>query len=392
MLGVAVRTAQRMGIHRESYLAKCTIFEAEMRRRLWWSLMIYDARMGEKADFKDCSLAPTWDCNTPLNCNDSDLWPEMKEPPIGRDSGATESIFIVIRSEFADFMRNCHWYLEFSNPALKPLARQLPENGSLLALHARLEHTYLRFCDPANKPLQFLTVWMTRSYIIRSKLFEHYASFHEANTSQTDAQRNYSLQVALDMLVTDTTLMGATPVTGYKWYLLSYFPFPAYMHIVQHLACEPLHPQAEQAWNIMYENYCMRVDGAECERSVSVMAVMFGKTILIAWEALKKAYPADTPPEPPKLVAAIQARVVELPGSGANLSLGGCIVLENEAHKAAMLSSSSIMGLPSGSALFETEGGQDDLLMGSDPILYQSLYSQSSLGFESGNFDWLLQS
>jgi hypothetical protein len=52
MLGVAIRIAQRMGIHSESALAKCTVFEAELRRRLWWSLVLFDTRISEMADHK----------------------------------------------------------------------------------------------------------------------------------------------------------------------------------------------------------------------------------------------------------------------------------------------------------------------------------------------------
>jgi len=61
MLGVAMRIAQRMGIHTESTYAKYTALEAEMRRRLWWSLVIFDNRMCEMATYsKGTMLIPTW--------------------------------------------------------------------------------------------------------------------------------------------------------------------------------------------------------------------------------------------------------------------------------------------------------------------------------------------
>ncbi|KAJ5509759.1 hypothetical protein N7527_011902 [Penicillium freii] len=40
--------------------------EAEMRRRLWWSLIIFDNRIGEMSDYQTSSLAPTWDCHNDL--------------------------------------------------------------------------------------------------------------------------------------------------------------------------------------------------------------------------------------------------------------------------------------------------------------------------------------
>ncbi|KAK9386689.1 hypothetical protein V1515DRAFT_603556 [Lipomyces mesembrius] len=66
MLGVVMRIAHRMGIHSESACVKRTAFEAEMRRRLWWSLKLFDTRIGEMADYNTVALAPAWECRIPL--------------------------------------------------------------------------------------------------------------------------------------------------------------------------------------------------------------------------------------------------------------------------------------------------------------------------------------
>jgi hypothetical protein len=50
MLAAAIRIAQRMGLHNESTYTRYTAVEAEMRRRLWWSLVIFDHRMCEMSD------------------------------------------------------------------------------------------------------------------------------------------------------------------------------------------------------------------------------------------------------------------------------------------------------------------------------------------------------
>lgn len=73
MLGVAIRIAQRMGIHNEASNATCAALEAEMRRRLWWSLVIFDNRICEMFDYRKATLAPTWDCHVPLNLSDFEV-------------------------------------------------------------------------------------------------------------------------------------------------------------------------------------------------------------------------------------------------------------------------------------------------------------------------------
>ena len=128
MLGVAIRIAHRMGLHRESALAEQTVFEAEMRRRLWWSLMLFDSRICELASCKPVTLDPTWDCKIPLNVNDSDLRPEMKVPPFIQGK-TTEALFTVVRSDIGDYIRQTEFNLNFSAPALKPISKQL-QNGA----------------------------------------------------------------------------------------------------------------------------------------------------------------------------------------------------------------------------------------------------------------------
>ena len=177
MLGVAIRIAERMGIHSESDLAKCTVLEAEMRRRLWWSLVLFDARISEMTNYKTTKLTPTWDCKIPLNVNDSDLRPEMKEPPeaVGK---STEAIFAVVRGELGEFVRNTMFYLDFTAPALKPIAKDvqngpIPEGGELVTLDKMIEDRYLKSCDPEN-PLHFMTIWTARAFLAKYRLMEHH--------------------------------------------------------------------------------------------------------------------------------------------------------------------------------------------------------------------------
>jgi hypothetical protein len=70
-----------MGIDTESTNARHSVLEAELRRRLWWSLTLYDNRMAEMTECKTTSLLPTWDCKLPLNVNDFSLRAEMNTQP-----------------------------------------------------------------------------------------------------------------------------------------------------------------------------------------------------------------------------------------------------------------------------------------------------------------------
>ncbi|RDW63533.1 hypothetical protein BP6252_11078 [Coleophoma cylindrospora] len=290
MLGIAIRIAERMGINNESDLAKCTALEAEMRRRLWWSLMLFDTRIGELADYKSTKLAPTWDCRIPLNVNDSDLRPEMKEAPESLGT-PTDALFAAVQGELGDFVRNTMFYLDLTAPALKPIARNVqngpvPEGGELIALEKIIEDKYLKSCDPEN-PLHFMTIWTARAFLAKYRLTEYHSICSSSSVHQTEAQRDTAFSLALTRLKCDTKLMTSSLSRGFIWLVNFHFPFPAYIQIVQDLRRRPVSEQAEQAWATMNENYEARLGSLRKDENPFIK--IFAKIVLQAWEAREAA-------------------------------------------------------------------------------------------------------
>ncbi|KAK9319080.1 C6 zinc finger domain protein [Lipomyces orientalis] len=315
MLGVAIRIAQRMGIHNDSTYAGCTALEAEMRRRLWWSLVIFDSRICEMSDYKTTMLAPTWDCRTPLNVNDSEIRPEMKTPPAIHER-PSEALFAVVRSELADFVRHSTFHLDFTNPSLKTIAKDTQygpvlEGGELIALEKTMEDKYLAFCNPEN-PLHFMTIWMTRGHLAKNRLLEHYSRHSTSSVQQTDTQREAAISHALSMLECDTKLMTSPLTKGYLWLLHFYFPFTAYIHILQGLRKRPpTEDHAEKAWEVMSDNYEARVMNAN--QGGKLIFRVFSQIVLQAWEAREALFrQQDKPLEPPRIVSDIRNKVTQM--------------------------------------------------------------------------------
>lgn len=279
-----------MGIHSESALAKCTAVEAEMRRRLWWSLVLFDTRIGEIAGSKTATLDPTWDCKIPLNVNDSDLRPEMKRPPAIQGK-STEAIFAVVRSELGEFIRHTVFHLDFTNPALKLIVKNLqndlaPEDGELVKLEEMIEDQYLKFCDQEN-PIHFMTMWTTRAYLAKCRLLEHHSRYSSSSVRQTEAQRDAATSHALRILECDTKIMTSPITKGFLWLNHSHFPFPAYIQIVQDLRKRTNSEQARQAWEVMSDNYEAWFNSQSGDDSPFFQ--IFTKIVLQAWEAYEVA-------------------------------------------------------------------------------------------------------
>ncbi|KAK6087315.1 beta-xylosidase [Seiridium cupressi] len=313
MLGMAIRIAKRIGMHSMASYAKSNALEAEMSRRLWWALVIFDNRICEMFDYPNSTLAPTWDCETPSNVNDFEIRLEMKTPAAAHQR-PTEALFAVLRSELGNFVRHSTFHLNFINPSLKFLASSphqgLAAAGDLTALEKETEEKYLALCDPEN-PFHFMIIWTTRGYLAKSHLLRYYSEYLTSSMQQTDAQHDATVLHAMRMLESDTILITSPLVKGYQWFVEFQFPFPAYTHMLQDLKQRPSQEYAARAWDIMSENYMPRVQ--KFNHKHSPILVIFSRMVLSAWKAREASTgPQDRPLEIPLIVSDMRNRVKPL--------------------------------------------------------------------------------
>ncbi|RYP24670.1 hypothetical protein DL765_000397 [Monosporascus sp. GIB2] len=384
MLGVAIRIAQRMGIHNESSSTRRTALEAEMRRRLWWSLILFDNRICEMFDYKASSLTPTWDCKTPHNVDDFEMRPEMKTPPRIHEQ-PTEAVFAVVRSELGDFVRHSAFHLNFINPTLNKIAEDVrqgpvPKGGEVIALEKAMEDKYFALCNPEN-PLHFMTVWMARGCLAKSRLLEHYARYSTTSAQQTDTQRNAAISHALRMLECDTKLMTSSLTRGYHWFLHFHFPFPAYIHILQNLKKRPAEDYAEKAWDVMSNNYEARFMNAKLD--VKPMFIVFSRIVLQAWEAREALSGQENkPPKTPRIVSDIRNKVMQMrtnfPQDSNKEQQDAAAAIYNDGFPAPMEFG--------GQDLSYGVGGQGST--SSDPWGYPDITGQATMDIGMDQLDW----
>ncbi|KAK0643743.1 fungal-specific transcription factor domain-containing protein [Cercophora newfieldiana] len=94
--GIIVRIAHKMGYHRDGEGLGLPPFETEMRRRIWWQIIVRDLLQGVIGGITSQSLLPAGsDTKEPQNLNDADLFPNSTEAPRPRE-GPTEMGFCVI--------------------------------------------------------------------------------------------------------------------------------------------------------------------------------------------------------------------------------------------------------------------------------------------------------
>jgi hypothetical protein len=83
--GSLVRSAMTIGLHRDpSESSQIPIFSAEMRRRLWATIVEMDLQISITCGMPTMVCATDFTCGIPTNVNDADLTPEMGHPPSPR--------------------------------------------------------------------------------------------------------------------------------------------------------------------------------------------------------------------------------------------------------------------------------------------------------------------
>lgn len=380
MFAICFRIAFRMNICSEAANARHGVFEAEMRRRLWWAIVTYDSRISEMTDYKTTQLVPTWDCKIPMNVNDFDLRPEMTATPAEQDA-SSEALFAVVRGAIGNFIRHNAWHLDFINPLLRHMAKATqhrfdPNDDNLNGLEQIIEIRYLRHCNPEN-PLHYITIWWARNYLAKYRFFIHCSQHSKTPDNQTTEQRDKILSYALRMLECDTALNTSPLTKGYRWLIQFHFPFPAYVRIVQDLRSRPLGPHADKAWEVMNANYAVRF--VDMEPSANILFKMFASTVLQAWTARHAAlFGQDDTEGPRKMIADIKRKLGQPSPPMADADRTTAPVQAGRA----MLLPSDVQPLPPSTQSF---AGQETTVY-FDPSLAELNTDLSDMDW--GNFDW----
>ncbi|KAF7543737.1 hypothetical protein G7Z17_g10504 [Cylindrodendrum hubeiense] len=320
LIGIAVRVAQRMGLHQDPGQFGLPPFEVEQRRRLWWTLVGYDRRIGEMTGSTVTALSSGGDCKIPLNVNDSDLHIDGKELPTPH-SGPTEMLFSLTRIELAmavasDSNRDSQ---KMNNPDKSPVgtpnSRPVPtirlagQDGPAYTLDgfcAHIEGTYLSQCDP-KIPLHFFTLTMTRQALCKMRIINFLVRMHNDGSSQLkEIERDSLFLQATQMIEYDNVVQSSESLRPFKWYSMHHFPFPAYMFLVQELRHRVSGPMVERAWEAISRNHSLR---RLLNNYHSPMHIAFGSHFIKAWDAHEAALvSAGKPVERPTFLDMLRER------------------------------------------------------------------------------------
>lgn len=294
LMGILVRMAYHLGLHRDPADIGISAYEVELRRRLWWTIAAYDRRVGEMTGASVTAMAVPSDTLLPLNINDADLHVEQAEAPTPH-KGATEMIFALIRAELAmampeDFYNDIFTTKKTEKPPAKMMLQLVGQGDKTYSIDgfcAHIEGTYLVHCDP-KIPFHFFTLTMTRQALSRLRVITYLIQLAQGRAPQADdeAEREALFVESIHMLEHDNILQSRENLKCYRWFTHHHFPFPAYMFLVNELRFRLLGPDVDRAWAAIAINHDLRgmMNGLH-----SPMHIAFGHLFVKAWAAREQA-------------------------------------------------------------------------------------------------------
>lgn len=96
-----------MGLHRDGESLNLTPFETEMRRRLWWNLVMHDSALAIMSGLSYSVISLNWTTKLPSNLNDAELFPGSTEAIQDRE-GPTEMGFSILMYSIWRFIIKWH--------------------------------------------------------------------------------------------------------------------------------------------------------------------------------------------------------------------------------------------------------------------------------------------
>jgi hypothetical protein len=283
LAGLAIRIGQRIGLHRESASREVSIFEAEMRRRLWWQVLILDFRSAQLSGSRIESDGQLFEIKRPLNVNDSDLSPNMKETPV-EHLGITDMLFCSIRYEIGEFMRQKRSLKLFDGVGQRadPAVYVAEKDKAIDEFEDMLEQKYLRYIDPSI-PLHIQSAGLARGAVCQMRLLAHHPrQYPDKGLSLPQAEKDMLFSTSLKMVEYDNLSPTINSIRGYLWHTKVYLQLDAFIYLLSELRNRTEGEEVDRAWQqirLVFENHPDMVTDTK-----NSLYFAIGNLALKAWE------------------------------------------------------------------------------------------------------------
>lgn len=244
IVGLVIRAAQSIGLHRDGKMLGLSPFESEIRRRLWWYIVCRDGRAAEDYGLENMRRM-TPGCaagiDMPLNVHDSDLYPEMDELPPNRPGWTSMTLSLIAIATVLG------WH---ENAQSTPTSSDGTRSQVIQDIRARAKG-YLSRCNPVI-PQQRLTMHIADFVLRKLELVTRQRMQMHAQPGTHEAfATEENLLEAVEILELGTTMMTDDRLRPWQWSTRLYPQNHMLLYVLWHLCVCPDGPNRDRIWQVV---------------------------------------------------------------------------------------------------------------------------------------------
>jgi hypothetical protein len=249
LIGLAVRIAHSLGLHKDGDGRGYTFFQAEMRRRLWWQIIVLDTRGSEDRGSEPLITDGSFNTRIPYNLNDADFGYETPST-IAENDTMTEMAFCLMSMDVSDTMRRLN-FIPLTQDKKVPSIDEKIEIAKKCC--NRIENFYLKGCDPSI-PHMWVVSNVGRLLVLKVWSVLQYPLQRRESRPRVDDQ-GQSLRTAISILETAQLLDVSPQASGFRWFFATYVPWHPLAVALAELCTNNHGPLADQAWAVIEQGY-----------------------------------------------------------------------------------------------------------------------------------------
>ena len=310
MTGIAVRMGLMQRLHTTTSDDDDPAELIEHRRRLWCYILSVDVTAGVRAGFRFTPETPMFELTVPASIDGDDFRPDMTGKDVSRDTGATNTLFIIFRYEttkaLVTFGRaigiDHQQALAKKTTFLRNLETQIKELEDTLGLRC------FQFCDPS-VPLHVLTSILARGSIRKMRQVLEHTKLSLGNTNEDD--RNVAFAENIKILEYANLLQSTPTIQRFMWFVDYNYSWGALVQLLHELSGRLKEDEtSEKAWKLFEEWFGYRLAAEEKGNANSSWFDVMCDMALKAWGTRRARLDAtgNGQQETPKFIVKLQER------------------------------------------------------------------------------------
>lgn len=253
LLSLLIRLAQAVNLHRDGDGSAFSPFVAEMRRRLWWALVVLDVRAVEDRGTESLITSESFNTRLPTNIDDADLGPDSTAAQLSDRDGPTDITFNLCTAMCSAF------HLDIDE-LLRRGRGQAEEE--IIAHVQRLEARFIDGADLAHVPsamaartvrLIILKLWLGMQYPVRvlparaGSTAAHAASV----AGRPPVSHEDMLRTAVSIMELAKWLNTASEGERYDWWFSTYVQWHPLAVALAELCTQTEGELVDRAWRVI---------------------------------------------------------------------------------------------------------------------------------------------